>query len=255
MASDTRRIRTRALVPASNWWKRTSSDFVADTSRTGTVTSPKLIDPVQMACGTCLLLPERRCSRRGSRGPTTFAGRGPAVQGNPSGNVQSGKSSPTEVRGRRPTPAPDQSRQGVVPRHGLHQRRRDPLLQRDRAGDAPPPARPPGHDAAPPRRRDRRAVLREALPEAPPRLAAHRAARRRLRDRRLLDRRARRAGVDREPRGAGAAHAPGAGRGSVAADRDRVRPRPGAGDRSRRLRAGRAGAARAARRSWSSTRW
>src|SRR5262245_50267603 len=44
----------RLPVAASSWLKRTSRDLVADTSRTGTVTSPKLIEPVQMACGTTL---------------------------------------------------------------------------------------------------------------------------------------------------------------------------------------------------------
>src|SRR5215467_1581379 len=44
----------RDPVAASSWLKRTSCDLVADTRRTGTVTSPKLIDPVQMACGTAV---------------------------------------------------------------------------------------------------------------------------------------------------------------------------------------------------------
>ena len=64
----------RAPVSASSWWKRTSWDRVADTRRTGTVTSPKLIDPVQMACGQGGLLLDR------SLGPTTFAGRGASFQ-------------------------------------------------------------------------------------------------------------------------------------------------------------------------------
>src|SRR5437867_3366618 len=43
----------RAFVPFSSWLNRTSRDLVADTSRTGTLTRPKLMLPVQMALGTC----------------------------------------------------------------------------------------------------------------------------------------------------------------------------------------------------------
>ena len=46
----------RELVPSSSWWKRTSWDRVAEIMRTGTVTRPKLIDPVQIALGTGALL-------------------------------------------------------------------------------------------------------------------------------------------------------------------------------------------------------
>src|SRR6187455_2335150 len=42
----------RAPVPSSSWLNRTSRDFVAETARTGTVTSPKLMVPVQIALGT-----------------------------------------------------------------------------------------------------------------------------------------------------------------------------------------------------------
>src|SRR5215475_12683635 len=41
----------RAPVPSSSWLKLTSLLLVALTNRTGTCTSPKLIDPVQMALG------------------------------------------------------------------------------------------------------------------------------------------------------------------------------------------------------------
>src|SRR4051794_24425756 len=44
----------RLPVLASSWLKRTSCERVAETRRTGTVTSPKLIEPVQMACGTAV---------------------------------------------------------------------------------------------------------------------------------------------------------------------------------------------------------
>src|ERR1044071_4312721 len=44
----------RLPVEASSWLNRTSCDRVADTRRTGTVTNPKLIEPVQMACGTAV---------------------------------------------------------------------------------------------------------------------------------------------------------------------------------------------------------
>ena len=68
--------RMREPVPASSWLKRTSCDRVADTRRTGTVTSPKLIEPVQMACGTAV----SPISVAQAIGPTTFAGRGPSLQ-------------------------------------------------------------------------------------------------------------------------------------------------------------------------------
>src|SRR4051795_6301642 len=40
-----------APVPSSSWLKLTSLLLVAPTSRTGTCTRPKLIEPVQMALG------------------------------------------------------------------------------------------------------------------------------------------------------------------------------------------------------------
>ena len=167
----------RAPVSASSWLKRTSCDVVAETSRTGTVTSPKLIDPVQMALGTSMLprsWPLLLPSQVVAPGPRVPRGAAPAHRG----------------RRRRPAAAPHQSRQGALPRDGLHQRSGRRLLRPDRAGDAPPPRGPPGHHAAPPRRGRGRAVLREALPGPPARVAANGAARRRLRHRRLLDRRA-----------------------------------------------------------------
>ena len=47
MASDTFRYRMRVFVPSSSWLNRTSRLLVADTTRTGTATSPKLMLPVQ----------------------------------------------------------------------------------------------------------------------------------------------------------------------------------------------------------------
>src|SRR5438309_3787669 len=46
----------RALVPASSWLKRTSFGDTAPTSFTGTLTSPKLIAPLQMGRGTATSL-------------------------------------------------------------------------------------------------------------------------------------------------------------------------------------------------------
>src|SRR5262245_37525328 len=41
----------RALSASCSWWKRTSLGEVAVTSLTGTLTSPKLTDPLQMDLG------------------------------------------------------------------------------------------------------------------------------------------------------------------------------------------------------------
>ena len=46
----------REPVSSSSWLNETSRDFVAGVSFTGTVTSPKLIDPVQMVVGTTEIL-------------------------------------------------------------------------------------------------------------------------------------------------------------------------------------------------------
>ena len=71
VCSDTRRYRMRELVLSSSWLNRTSRDFVAETSFTGTVTSPKLIVPVQIALGTTahLLLHSRTPDRPSPVGP------------------------------------------------------------------------------------------------------------------------------------------------------------------------------------------
>src|SRR2546426_11173164 len=46
----------RALVPASSWLKRTSFGDTAPMSFTGTLTSPKLMAPLQMGRGTATSL-------------------------------------------------------------------------------------------------------------------------------------------------------------------------------------------------------
>src|SRR5215213_2288143 len=130
----------RLPVSASSWLKRTSCDLVADTRRTGTVTSPKLIEPVQMACGT-MNSPISWPRRNGRfRSPTTFAGRGAFLQEAPTRWSRIGD----DRGGRGPAIAPDQPRQGALPGHRLHQRSGDRLLRPDRAGDAAPPRRPAG---------------------------------------------------------------------------------------------------------------
>src|SRR5581483_10736698 len=48
--SDTRLLRIRALVPSWNWWNDRSW-WWTEYSFTGTLTSPKLMDPDQMARG------------------------------------------------------------------------------------------------------------------------------------------------------------------------------------------------------------
>src|SRR5215213_5026079 len=99
----------RLPVSASSWLKRTSCDFVADTRRTGTVTSPKLIEPVQIACGTSISPFSTLCSH----GPTTFAGRGPFLQEAPTSRRGAGDGGGSGGQ----AAAPDQPRQGLVP-HG-----------------------------------------------------------------------------------------------------------------------------------------
>src|SRR5215204_410408 len=185
----------RLPVAASSWLKRTSCDLVADTRRTGTVTNPKLIEPVQMACGT-VVSPFSPFSALAHIGPTTFAGRGPFLQEAPTGGRRAGDGG----GGGGPAAAPDQPRQGPLPRHWLHQRSGDRLLRPDRADDASPPRGPTGHDGPPPRWHHRRAVLREALPGSPPPLVGHHPPRRRLADHGVLARQRARAGVDRQPR-------------------------------------------------------
>ncbi len=59
LASETRRYRMREFVPSSSWLNRTSLLFVADTSFTGTVTSPKPTVPVQIACAMTTRFAER----------------------------------------------------------------------------------------------------------------------------------------------------------------------------------------------------
>src|SRR5262245_8262857 len=54
VASDTLRYRIRAPVFSSSWLKRTSLLFVAETSFTGTLTSPKPTVPDQIALGMSL---------------------------------------------------------------------------------------------------------------------------------------------------------------------------------------------------------
>src|SRR5438477_10229391 len=46
----------REPEPSSSWWNLTSRDRVAEIILIGTVTSPKLIEPVQIALGTEILL-------------------------------------------------------------------------------------------------------------------------------------------------------------------------------------------------------
>ena len=155
-------------------------------------------------------------------------------------------------RGRRPGAhaVALQPRQGALPRRGLHEGARDRLLHADRALRAAAPARPRADPQALPQRRRRAVLLREERAEPPPRLGAHRddpdphgRAHDRLRARRgPAD-----AGVAGQPGRPRAAHLAREGRGPPSADDPGLRPRSRrAGDR-RRVRAGRAAAARGVR--------
>src|SRR3954453_3081184 len=101
----------RAPVSASSWWKRTSYERVADTRRTGTVTNPKLMDPVQMAVGKAV---------SPFSWPTTFAGRGTCFQQGAQTDRRARAHGPR--RDRRPPVAGDEPRQGLVPGQRVHQR-------------------------------------------------------------------------------------------------------------------------------------
>src|SRR6185436_11785675 len=137
----------RAPVVSSSWLIRTSRERVAETARTGTVTSPKLMVPVQIALGTRGPPVGRRQGQRWER--TVYVRwRGDPIHG----------------RGRRPSADAHQPREGPIPRHGLHESRRRRLLRPNRAGARPPPAAARADDGALARRRRRSVVLREALP-------------------------------------------------------------------------------------------
>jgi hypothetical protein len=53
----------RAPVPSSSWLKLTSFERAADVMRTGTETSPKLIDPLHTALGTANLHRDETATR------------------------------------------------------------------------------------------------------------------------------------------------------------------------------------------------
>src|SRR4051812_23236370 len=108
--------------PFSNWLKLTSLLFVAPTNFTGTCTSPKLMDPVQMELGI------------GSQ--VTYGRRPVAPREREPGNPEEGHG-----RGRRTGAGAHQPRQAAVPGSRLRQGRRDRLLPPDRAGHAPPSRR------------------------------------------------------------------------------------------------------------------
>src|SRR6185437_14998723 len=105
----------RAPVPFSSWLKLTSLLFVAPTSFTGTWTSPKLIDPVQMELG--IGFHSTYGTRDGWR--------------------------PGQRPGRRPRAVALEPRQGALPGGAILQGRRGRLLPPDCTGHAPPPRRPP----------------------------------------------------------------------------------------------------------------
>src|SRR6476646_12117872 len=181
VCSDTFRYRMRAPVVSSSWLKRTSRERVAETARTGTVTSPKLIVPGQIALGTRGPPVEPRLGQRGER-QVYVRGRGHSVHG----------------RGRRPAADAHEPREGAVPGRGLHESRRGRLLRPNRAGRRPPLTTAGAHDGPLARRRRRSVVLREAVPAPRARVGAHR--RGRAGTARVCRRRSRDVGVGREPR-------------------------------------------------------
>ena len=129
----------RAPVPSSSWLKLTSLLRVAVTMRTGTCTSPKLMAPVQIELGI------------GSDFTYGVSGSG---------------------RDRGSGAVALEPRQGPLPGRRLHESRRHRLLLPDRAGDAAPSRGPAADPGAGARRPRRRAVLREAVPAAPPEVGA-----------------------------------------------------------------------------------
>src|SRR3954469_829652 len=99
----------RAPVPSSSWLKDTSRDLVAGVSLTGTVTSPKLMEPVQMAVGT-------GPPPRGNRSTRFAHGRGGDEIGRPGGD-------------RGPRAVVDEPRQGPIPRRRPRKSRNRRLLR------------------------------------------------------------------------------------------------------------------------------
>ena len=81
----TRLLRTRSEVPRSNWWKWIVWSSVALNSPTGMDTSPKLMDPVQIARAISSPLP---VSHWGS--PRTYPVPGCSIPARQSTNRQNG---------------------------------------------------------------------------------------------------------------------------------------------------------------------
>src|SRR3954462_6815300 len=75
VSADTRFWRMRAPVPSSSWLNRTSLGETALNSFTGTLTSPKLIAPLQMALGMALVSHLSGDFRRVLVLPLAFVGR------------------------------------------------------------------------------------------------------------------------------------------------------------------------------------
>ena len=188
----------RAPVPSSSWLKLTSLLLVAPTSRTGTCTRPKLIEPVQMALGI------------GSH--STIWPSGAEAESSGKVEIDGRASSRSRTSTRCSTPPPASAR----PTSSTTTAGSRPVMLPHLAGRPPTLVRAPDGAGG-------RPVLREELPAAPSGVGrapapGYEADRRHrgLRRRRPADAR-----LAREPRRARAAHPPVDG----CADLDAPRPR------------------------------
>ena len=212
----------RDPVSSSSWLNETSRDFVAGVSFTGTVTSPKLIDPVQMVVGTAGTSGgvQQPCSR-----PTRFA------QWTRSGSRSRAASSRCPTSTRSCTPRRASRKPGSSTTTPGSPRSWSPTS----AGRPSPWSGPPTASTG------ERFFEKRCPPSAPAWVRSRREAR-------LLRRRRRpHARLARQPRRARAPHPAAHGRRPGPPTRRGLRPRPGSAGRRPRLRPDRAGPARAPR--------
>jgi hypothetical protein len=166
------------------------------------------------------------------------------------GTVRRGAARPApRGRDRRPACRSPTSTRSSIPRPA-HEGAADRLLHADRAGRAAAPPRPPADAQALPNGVTGQYFYEKQCPSHRPEWVQTTAVYSGSSSRTIhfcLCRRPADAGVARQPRRPRAAHVAGAGGGRQGADSDRVRPRPGAAGHDRRVRRGRAAAARGVR--------